>query len=180
MIDKDIVRNKYKAIRKNISNKEFKDNLINEKIIKLDVFKKSKTIALYCSKSEEINLDKVFYFAKKSKKTIVFPSIFKNSMYFYKVDSLKELTEISSFNIKEPKKDISKLVNIEDIDLAIFPGIAFNIYNERIGYGKGYYDSYFKQKNKTFKIGVCYQECLLNERFNLNNFDINVDLVITD
>ena len=64
------------------------------------------------------------------------------------------------------------------IDLIIVPGVGFDQNNNRLGYGKGFYDHFLKNKN-IFKIGICFKEQLLDE-IPVNEYDIKMDLIITN
>ena len=64
------------------------------------------------------------------------------------------------------------------IDLIIVPGICFDKANNRLGFGKGYYDKYLANKNIK-KFGICFKEQLLDDIPTDNN-DIKMDLIITD
>ena len=80
------------------------------------------------------------------------------------------------FNVYEPVTN-NEVKSLESA-VSITPGICFSKYNDRIGYGKGFYDRFYLD-NKVYKIGICYKECLINENFGEEN-DIKVDTVITN
>ena len=84
--------------------------------------------------------------------------------------------EKGSFGILEPSQN-GKIFT-QKIDLMIVPGISFDKERNRLGYGKGYYDR-FLACNKTFKIGVCFEETRC-ESLTCDKHDIKMDLVITD
>jgi 5-formyltetrahydrofolate cyclo-ligase len=61
-------------------------------------------------------------------------------MKAFKINSLDDL-ETGSFNILEPKS-YCKEINKNQIDLAIIPCVTCDVDNNRLGYGKGYYDRF--------------------------------------
>ena len=68
----------------------------------------------------------------------------------------------------------------EKVDVVIFPGAAFDIEGNRIGYGKGYYDKYIsKLTYQPYKIGICYDFQLLDE-IPSDTHDIKLDKIITE
>ncbi|MBU2591344.1 MAG: 5-formyltetrahydrofolate cyclo-ligase [Nitrospinota bacterium] len=69
---------------------------------------------------------------------------------------------------------------IEEIDLVLLPGIAFDRRGGRLGFGKGYYDRFLSRLDKSvLKVGLCYRFQLL-ERLPLSKDDVPVDVVITE
>lgn len=49
-----------------------------------------------------------------------------------------------------------KTIYSADYDLIFVPGLAFDQKNNRLGYGKGYYDRFLAAHPKAHKIGICY------------------------
>ena len=60
--------------------------------------------------------------------------------------------------------------------ICIVPGVAFDKNNNRIGYGKGYYDR-FLQNYKGSKIGLAYNKCICDE-IETDKFDVKLDKII--
>ena len=171
---KNELRKKYLLVRNNINNKNKKDKIIYEKVINNSFIKNSDTILIYVSKDSEVDTINLINCFLKSKKVAV-PKVNNNIIEFYYIDSLDDL-EKGSFNILEPTTN--KKVTDFNNAVCITPGICFNKEGYRIGYGKGYYDRFFS-KHKIYAIGLCYQECLINDNFT-NSYDIKVNEVISD
>ena len=74
-----------------------------------------------------------------SNKKVLFPRIEGEGLVFHKVDSLSDL-KLSKHRIYEPDPGLPEM-KVEDIELFIIPGLAFDLNGNRLGYGKGYYDS---------------------------------------
>lgn len=171
---KEELRSKYKLIRKNITDKAFKDKLIFDKIISNEKVIESKLILIYVSLEDEVDtINLIKYFL--GKKSVAVPKVVGNQIKFYIIKSINDLKK-GYFNIYEPvtNNEVNSFRNA----VSITPGICFSKYNDRIGYGKGFYDRFYLD-NKVYKIGVCYKECLINENFG-EELDIKVDIVITD
>ena len=84
--------------------------------------------------------------------------------------------EVGAFNIEEPTgNDIHP---IEEIEVIIVPGVAFDRKGRRIGRGKGFYDRLL-QSAKATKIGVGYEFQLIDE-IPAEPHDIAMDMIITE
>lgn len=88
-----------------------------------------------------------------------------------------EKTELrlGAFQIEEPTGD--NMTSIDDIDMVIVPGIAYDKHGNRVGRGKGYYDRLLSEC-QALKVGVGY-DCQLVDDIETEAFDMPVDLVIT-
>lgn len=170
---KQELRKKYLSIRNNIKDKDIKDNIIYNRIISdIDILNKD-LILIYVSYNSEVDTLKIInYFLDKKK--VAVPRIDNGIMNFYYINNIDDL-KIGYFGILEPisnniVKDFSNCVSIT-------PGICFDKFGNRVGYGKGFYDKFY-YKYDVFKIGLCYKECLL-DRIDIDIYDIAVDKIIT-
>lgn len=84
--------------------------------------------------------------------------------------------QYGSFHIEEPTGD--DIEDIDNIELIIVPGIAYDNRGNRVGRGKGYYDRLLS-RTKATKIGIGYDFQLLDE-IDSEPHDITMDIVITD
>lgn len=171
---KDELRKRYLLIRKNITNKDEKSLVITNKIINDNWFKKSKIIGLYMNLPNEVDTSMIIDYTLNLGKIVALPKVENNNLKFYKIDSNSKY-EKSNFNIYEPISNES----IESLDLIIIPGVCFDRNNNRIGFGKGYYDRYLYNKNIK-KIGICFEEQITNDIIDIDEYDIKIDKVISD
>ena len=72
------------------------------------------------------------------------------------------------------------LVNKIDIELMIIPGVCFDTFNNRIGFGKGYYDRYLHDCESIYKLGICFNEQIICEEIQVDEFDIKMNQIISD
>lgn len=171
-MNKRELRNTMLIIRKSVTNKKEKSTTIVEKIKKLDVYKKAKVIALYNSMPDEVNT-KLLISVSLNNKIVLLPKVIDNQMVFIKIDKDTKYTK-STLGILEPIGE----EYIGNIDLIIVPGIAFDKSLNRLGFGKGYYDKYLRNKD-IYKIGICFRKQLIDNVL-VNNLDIPVNLVVTE
>lgn len=84
--------------------------------------------------------------------------------------------EIGSFHIEEPTG--SDTHPVEEIEVIIVPGVAFDKKGNRIGRGKGFYDRLLKTA-KAMKIGIGYHFQLFDE-LPSDQHDVGMDMIITE
>ena len=83
---------------------------------------------------------------------------------------------LGAFNIEEPTGE--ETADINDIELIIVPGVAYDRRGNRIGRGKGYYDRLLRD-TRAVTIGVAYS-CQLCDDIEPDEFDVPVNYVITE
>lgn len=175
--EKKIIRNRIKKLREQISDIQklaFSKTIFDE-IEQLDTFKKAQIIFLYWSFNNEV-LTHDFILKWSNSKKFLLPVAHLNELelkYFTDKDSMKRSLIM---NLQEPTG--KPFTDFDKIDLAIVPGVAFDKNNNRLGYGKGYYDKLLCGLD-VYKIGICFNFQLLDE-IPHNNNDIRMDLVISN
>lgn len=143
-MDKKELRKIMKSKRKNLSKNE-QELLNNEVFLKFtnsDYYKNSKNIFIFVSYNDEVDTHRIIRKALEDKKTISVPKVISQDegMVAIEIHSLNDL-EPGSYGILEPKKHC-KVVDPKTIDLAVIPGLAFDLNGGRIGYGGGFYDRF--------------------------------------
>lgn len=76
----------------------------------------------------------------------------QREMQFYEIRSLAELSE-GRFGVREPKG--GAVCVPKEGDLLLVPGLLFDGKKNRLGYGGGYYDTYFAKHKEGKRIGAC-------------------------
>ena len=85
-MDKQILRNKYKEIRKNISNKEEQDDIIFNKVINLEEYKQSNLILTYVSLEDEVDTIELIKYSWKIGKRIPVPKCDGDNIVFFYIN----------------------------------------------------------------------------------------------
>ncbi len=174
MKDKKLLRKEFSEIRKNISDKFRKDNLIRKNF--LEILGNTDTILLYASFNSEIDTLSIAEMLFR-KYTVAFPISHKNGiMTFHEVNSLYDLRK-GTYGIYEP--DISMpSPAITDDTICVLPGLAFTSDGARLGYGGGYYDRFLQKFPQIHKIALSYEE-LITENLPVMPHDIRADYIVT-
>ena len=177
MVNKKEYRDILFNIRNKIINKEEKSSLITEKIINDSWYKDAKVVAVYKSLQSEVDTTNLIKDCFEKGKVVLLPKIENDFMNFYKIDK-DELLFKSSFGVEEPLGKSEKLYKPDEIELMIVPGVGFDKENNRIGFGKGYYDKYLQNLNiKT--IGICFKEQII-DKLPHDELDIRMNKIICD
>ena len=177
-MNKKNIRSLISEKRDNISKneKDFLDRKIINFLTSLEEFIISKNICIYVNYKSEINTKKIIKIALENNKNIYVPRIKKNrEMEFVKIKSLDDL-EKNKMGILEPKLNLKD--SVEKIDINVLPGLAFDLEGGRIGYGGGYYDRYFYDK-ECLNISLCY-EIQIIDKIPMESHDIEYDYLISE
>lgn len=137
----------------------------------------AKVIALTKSMPMEFSLEKVVQLARKMNKKIVVPiTLPYQQMKFAYWDEKTEFQK-NSFGVEEPIQP--NLVEEEQIDLVIVPGLAYSKKGERLGFGGGYYDR-FLEKHHYSTMSFAYKEQVYDEAsWEVEVFDQPIQTLIT-
>lgn len=104
---------------------------------------------------------------------LVLPKIEGTNLAIYFVRDFIDL-EFSAYGILEPKPHCQK-IPFEKVFYFLIPGIAFDKNNNRLGYGKGYYDRFLANKeNEISTIGIGFKESFSESQFPISKHDIKL------
>ena len=179
MSEKEQLRKALKEKRKNLSAAEVdeKSTLVTEIFLESDVYKKASTIMLYMPIRNEVDTGKIISKGFADGKKLVFPVTDRESGIItpYFADGKTEFKK-GAFSVPEPS--LREKMRLEEIDVVLVPGIGFDYFGNRIGFGKGCYDMLLCKCN-ALKIGVCYEFQLL-EKIPYDEHDIKMDYILTE
>jgi 5-formyltetrahydrofolate cyclo-ligase len=176
-IRKDIL---YK--RNSLSESEIINNskIINLRVIATKEYQSSKSIGAYYPTGSEVKTFDIIKHSIDNKKEIGLPRVIDSTkIKFFKIieDSFEKIKFTKGkYGIFE---NSMSTISIDQMDLLIIPGIAFDSQGNRIGYGKGYYDRFLSSRKAKYVIGLAYETQVINESPN-NDYDIPVNIIITE
>ena len=81
----------------------------------------------------------------------------------------------NALNILEPENPIK----IKEVDVFLVPGVAYTSSGKRLGRGGGYYDKLLSKYPDTLKIGITFNERILQD-LPTESHDISMDYVFTN
>lgn len=156
---------------------------ITRQLLKLEVFKEAAAIFLYAAFETEVQTICLDEQARLMGKKLAYPKIelSTGAMDFYEVQHFSELklSKFKSMQILEPSPLQHKQIVPGLKDVVIVPGIAFDGYGNRIGYGGGFYDRYLKRYPDNYKIGIC-MAFQLTAPIEAEVFDVKMDCILSE
>ena len=115
---------------------------IKDTLFSLPEFKDAKRVHFFISFGSEVITSEMIKDAIKMGKSVVVPFVDKEK----KELRLSEIKDFSKslkqdyWGILEPKKEYRREASIDDVDLMVMPGVAFDEKGHRLGYGMAFYD----------------------------------------
>lgn len=172
---KEILRNKYLKIRYKISNRDIKNQLLENKVLNSPVFIRSKSILVYVNTEFEASTKKIIQKSWEMGKRVFAPFI--TDIDIGEVSNWKDFDKLKLNDelFLEPK-EIS--LDYGKIDLCIIPAVAFDTKGYRLGYGSGWYDQFLADNTKIIKMGLGYDEQIAASLPHLDH-DICLDFLCT-
>ncbi len=158
-MNKNDLRLEYKAKRQALSEIELEEKslAIANKLLSLPIWDKTYFhIFLAIETLREVNTEFILHLLSgKDKEIVVSRSDFETRRMSHFL--LTENTKIkkNSYNIPEPVNGLE--VPVGAIEVVFVPLLAFDIFGNRVGYGKGFYDKFLAEcQPETIKIGLSF------------------------
>lgn len=165
--------------------------LLASQLLRLPVIQQAKTVSAYVPFGGEINilpaLGALFECEDCAIERVVMPRVVvdEDRLALHVCDS-RLFTDISAGGafvdgyggILEPPASWPE-APLDEVDVIIVPGVAFDRRCMRIGYGKGFYDRLLSRKRSdAASIGVIFDELLYDE-LPIENHDMAMDFVVS-
>ncbi len=104
----------------------------------------------------------------------------KNSILLYKISDYDKDLVISGDDVPEPDPEKCKKISLDDIDIAIIPGLAFDDKGGRVGFGNNFYSKLITKLPETCrKVSLAYEEQIVDQ-IQMESRKFAVDIIITD
>ncbi|NDV15277.1 5-formyltetrahydrofolate cyclo-ligase [Muricauda sp. TY007] len=128
-------------------------------------------------KNEVDTLPLITLLQGKDKNVVVPKVVSSNSMENYLLTDNTSLKK-SAWGVPEPLDGIEVPEN--KIDVVFVPLLAFDVLGNRVGYGKGFYDTFLnKCPKETIKIGLSFFEAESEPITDVNENDVKLDYCVT-
>lgn len=132
-------------------------------------------VMAYYPLKDEVDIRPLLDLMNERGKTVLLPEVVSDTEMVLRIYSPESRMVGSALGTSIPDGEI--FTNIEDVDIVLAPGVAFDREGHRMGRGKGYYDRFLAQCTNAYKIGVCYPWQIV-EKVPTDEHDIAMDCVI--
>jgi 5-formyltetrahydrofolate cyclo-ligase len=157
---------------------EVKSAAAQAHLLGLPAFQRAQTLALYSPIRNEVATDGLLTVALAAGRQVCYPCVCGDELRFFQVRSLDDL-QLGSFGIGEPDRQLPE-VDPALIELLLVPGVAFDRYGHRLGYGRGYFDRLLTAGSFAgLSIGLAY-EFQIQDRLPAEEHDRKLGLLVTD
>ncbi len=159
-----------------------KSAAIMKRLFEFANFLESKIVLFYLSHKSEVDTEPMIHKALALEKIIALPLIDgeKREIIPLKIDNLDRDTQPGYRGIREPISRRCKQIPVQQVNLAIIPGIAFDERGGRIGYGTGFYDRFIPNLDITTRKVALAFECQIVPQIPMEPHDRYTDIIITE
>lgn len=178
---KSDLRKKYKNLRNRLSKNQIDDLSIAvaNQALKLPIWDNSfYHIFLSIETQKEVNTDYLLnILSGKDKNILISKSNFKEGSMNHFLLTDNTIIKKNNYDIPEPVEGI-EILN-DKIDVVFVPLLAFDKKGNRVGYGKGFYDTFLNKCTPNIvKVGLSFFQA--EERIlDLHENDVKMDYVVT-
>jgi 5-formyltetrahydrofolate cyclo-ligase len=177
---KQAVREVLLAARRRLSGEERArlSRRIAERLVALELFSRSRTVALYAAMGAEVDTSEVARSAAAAGKRVVFPRFERQHALAFAECSPEALVP-ASHGTREPPPG-APAVPLAAIDLVLVPGVAFDLHCRRLGRGRGHYDATLAALSPgTARVGLAFELQVL-PAVPVEPHDAPLDAVVTE
>lgn len=180
-MDKTTLRNKVKEALSTMSDNTYHSQslAIVKKVLEEPYIIEANTIGVTISNKPEVDtfllIEELWQLGKKVAVPKCHPKT--REMSFYAIDSFAQL-ETVYMHLREPIPERCEFVDANEMDVILVPGVVFDRYGYRIGYGGGYYDRYVLNYKKGKLLSMLFDEQII-DRVPTEEHDCPVDIIVT-
>ncbi len=178
-MDKTEVRKQIRAQKREVSpeDKLRRSEGIMRQVEALAEFHQAHTVLLYWSMADEVQThDFVNKWYKE--KVLLLPCVDGDNLILRQYTGPECMVAGEQFGIGEPAGS-PEYTELNNIDLIIVPGVAFDRAGNRMGRGRGFYDRLLKTTPNALKIGVAFNFQIL-ESIPTEPFDVKMDRIVCE
>ncbi len=180
---KQQIREQAHANRNAQPDKDEISRAIVARFMDLPEYTAARTVMFYVDVRSEVRTRNDLANALQTGKRIVVPYCVDGELELFHLESMDELS-LGMYRILEPRTELrsmpEKRINVEELDLIMVPGVAFDRRGGRTGHGKGYYDKLLEHARFDTPLVALAFECQIFPEIPMQSHDIYMDKVVTE
>lgn len=153
-----------------------RSGIIMSKVEEIEQFRKADTVLLYWSMDDEVYTH-AFVNKWYKEKCILLPCVDGDDLLLRRYTGPSSMTKGPQFGIPEPTGEVYE--KLDEIEVIIVPGVAFDRGGNRMGRGRGFYDRLLKTTPDAYKIGVAF-DFQIYDNIPMESFDVPMDCVVSE
>ena len=149
-------------------------------LTKWPVFQKAKTVMLFLSMPDEPQMKAAVCMALEQGKTVCVPYMHETPgmMDAAVIRNLDDLI-VGQYDLLVPNPATLQLIDPQELDLIVVPGVAYDRNGNRMGMGAGFYDRFLPKAVNAELIGAAWSEQVL-EQVPVDAHDCPVKYLLTE
>jgi 5-formyltetrahydrofolate cyclo-ligase len=180
---KAAIRQRVLATRDALSDNEraAKNAAIRGRVESFDLFQRAGTILLYASFRSEVDTAGLMEGALRQGKRVALPRprVAERRLEACLItDPGRDLCP-GAWGIFEPEQRC-QVISIDEIDLAVVPGVVFDESGHRLGYGGGYYDRLLASSPSLPVIGLAFEVQIVTQGLPAEAHDVRLNWIVTE
>lgn len=180
---KQAIREQAHANRRAQENKDELSRRICETFVALPEYETAGTVMFYVDVRTEVRTRQFLPTALTHGKRIVVPYCVEGQLELFQFAGMDELA-VGMYKILEPRPELrglpEKKVAVEELDLVMVPGVAFDFRGARMGHGFGYYDKLLEHVRPDAPLVALAFECQLFAEIPTAVHDVFMDKIVTE
>ena len=146
---KKLLRKQILTARDRLSPEEraAKSRMIAERLFALPEFTSANVVMFFSSFRSEVETGPMIRLALSTGKRVILPKVNGKELALYEIRDFDRDVVPGAWGIPEPANAMT--ARLDDVDLVIMPGAAFDEQGNRVGYGAGFYDKLLSAFHKT-------------------------------
>ncbi len=160
---------------------EEKSRAIARRLFSLPEFKRARTVMFYVSRPEEVRTRRMIRSALRSglRVAVPFTGVEGEKMVPVLIEEMDRDLSPGRWGILEPRS-AENMIPVEEIDLIVLPGVAFDRRGNRLGRGLAFYDSFLKKAHpRTGRVALAFENQIYDQIPSFGH-DVPMNKVITE
>lgn len=154
---------------------------IARNLLELAEVQSSHTVAAYASFRGEVDTSLIITQLLQAGKRVLLPQVVENELYFCQVCNPEtDLSCVGAYGIMEPNPACCAQVAHQEIDMILAPGVGFDLFGSRLGFGGGYYDRFLQTTRRDAIILALGYDFQVQHALPQETHDVKMDGILTE